>query len=229
MARIRCCERPNLTKLGDQSLMWAHSTSGGNVLLKTFLFGILLGIAAAATALMTIPAVDQQREISLVTVNRNGGNLEIFHINIPVDRVMNGTPGENSTLPPGLSWPNDDILAGVTSEIFKIRNARNTIVGVAARTVAREEDSENIDWVIHLPARGSLFINMEPQAADGGHRIGALRAGSQEFDDLSGFVTERWVADTSGEEDAPVGRIELLATYVGIADPVDVDDVESLE
>lgn len=204
--------------------MWAYSTNGGNVLLKTFFFGILLGIAAAATALITIPAVDQQREVSVVTVAPNGGNLESFHISIPMDRVMNGAPGEGSSLPPGLKWPKDDVLAGVSSELFKVRNARNTIVGVAARTVAREEDAEHIDWVIHLPARGSLFINMEPQTEDGGYRIGTLRAGSDEFDDLSGFVTERWVADTSGEEGAPAGRIELLATYVGNAEPVDVDD-----
>ena len=209
--------------------MWAHRTNGGSVLLKTFFFGILLGIAAAATALITIPAVDQKREVSVVTVAQDGANLESFHISIPMDRVMNGGPDEGTSLPSGLSWPKDDILAGISAELFKVRNARNTIVGVAARTVAREEDSEHIDWVIHLPARGSLFINMEPQAEDSGYRIGTLRAGSHEFDDLSGFVTERWVADTSGEEDAPTGRIELLATYVGNAEPVDMDDEDDVE
>jgi hypothetical protein len=198
-------------------------------LLKTFLFGTLLGIAAAATALMTIPAVDQKREVSVVTVAPNGGNLEYFHIGIPADRVMSGAPGESSSLPVGLSWPKDEILAGVSSEIFKVRNERNIIIGVAARTVATEGEADLIDWVIHLPARGSLFINMEPQIKEGGYRIGTVRAGSNEFDDLTGFVTERYVADTSGEQDAPVGRIELLATYVGNAEPVDVDDEDDME
>lgn len=194
---------------------------GGNVLLKTFLFGILLGIAAAAGALYALPAVDQHREVSLISVAPNGGNLESFHINIPMDRIMVGTAGQKSGLPAGLDWPQDAVFAGVSAELFKIRNARDVVIGVAARTVAKEEESDVIDWVLHLPARGTLFVSMEPVAQEGGHRIGQIRAGSNEFAPLRGFVAERWVADTSGEEDAPVGRIELLATYVGTAEPLE--------
>ncbi len=187
-------------------------------MLRTFWIAILLGIAAAAGALYAIPVVDQHREVSIVSVTPNGGNLESFHINIPVDRVMVGGPGRVSGLPVGMVWPDDEILVNLSAEIFKVRNARDTVIGVAARTVAKEENADVIDWVIHLPARGSLFINMEPAAVEGGYRIGRLRAGSREFEPLSGFVSERWVPDTSGEEDAPAGRIELLATYVGRAE-----------
>lgn len=190
-------------------------------MLKTFLFGILLGIAAAAGALYALPAVDQHREVSLISVAPNGGNLESFHINIPMDRIMVGTAGQKSGLPAGLDWPQDAVFAGVSAELFKIRNARDVVIGVAARTVAKEEESDVIDWVLHLPARGTLFVSMEPAAREGGHRIGQIRAGSNEFAPLQGFVAERWVADTSGEEDAPVGRIELLATYVGTAEPLE--------
>jgi len=195
--------------------------SGGTVLLKTFLIGILLGIAAAAGALYSLPVVDQHREVSLVTVAPNGGNQESFHANIPMDRIMVGTAGEKSGLPAGLEWPLDDVFAGISAELFKIRNARDVVIGVAARTVAKEEESDVIDWVLHLPARGTLFVNMAPDAQEGGHRIGRLRTGSNEFARLRGFVAERWVVDTSGEEDAPAGRIELLATYVGIAEPLE--------
>jgi hypothetical protein len=187
-------------------------------LLKTFIFGILLGIAAAAAALYLIPVVDQHREVSLVTVTPNGGNVESFHINIPMDQVMVGAANEASGYPAGLDWPDDEILANVSAEIFKVRNERDTVIGVAARTVAKEESAEIIDWVIHLPARGSLFINMEPQPQEGGHRIGQLRAGTQEFELLLGFATERWQPDTSGQKDAPAGRIELVATYVSSAE-----------
>jgi len=138
-----------------------------------------------------------------------------------MDRIMVGTAGQKSGLPAGLNWPQDDVLAGVSAELFKIRNARDVVVGVAARTVAKEEDSDVIDWILHLPARGTFFVNMAPDAEDGGHRIGRLRTGSNEFAQLRGFVAESWVADTSGEEDAPVGRIELLATYVGTAEPLE--------
>jgi hypothetical protein len=183
-------------------------------LLKTFLIGIILGIIAAAGALYAKPVVDQTREISYVSVAPNGGNRETFHINIPADRVMIGAAGQNTGLPAGLAWPDDEILAAVSTEMFKVRNERDVIIGIAARTVAVEGDSSVIDWVLHLPARGSLFINMDSTAAEGGHRIGELRTGTQEFQSMTGFVAERWVSDTSGDEDAPDGRIELLATYV---------------
>lgn len=194
---------------------------GVNVLLKTFLFGILLGIAVAAGALYALPVVDQHREVSLVTVAPNGGNLESFHINIPMDRIMVGTAGQKSGLPAGLEWPQDAVFAGVSAELFKLRNARNVVIGVASRAVAQEEETDVMEWVLHLPARGTLFVSMEPDAQEDGHRIGRLLAGSNEFAPLRGFVAERWVTDTSGEEDAPLGRIELLATYVGTAEPLE--------
>ncbi len=55
---------------------------------------------------------------------------------------------------------------------------------------------------------------MDPQAAEGGYRIGGLETGTREFKPLTGIVTERWVADTSGYEDAPAGRIELITAFV---------------
>ncbi len=71
---------------------------------------------------------------------------------------------------------------------------------------------------------------MSPAPTDDGYRVGRIRAGSHEFEWLTGHVSERWVSDTSGEEDAPDGRIELLANYVGVEQLVPVDtDVTELE
>ncbi len=181
----------------------------------------MLGLVAAAGALYAVPAVDQVREASVVLVAPNGGNFESFHANIPMDRVMVGAAGQEQPLPPGLDWPVDEVLAGVRTEVFKIRNARDAVVGVAVRTAAQREDQNVIDWVLHLPARGSMFVNMDALPQEGGHRLGEIRDGSREFAPLSGFVSERWVADTSGEEDAPIGRIELTATYVGQLERLD--------
>ncbi len=186
---------------------------------KTFLIGILLGIAAAAGALYAIPAVDQHREVSIVSVAPNGGNSESFHINIPMDRVMAGGQGQTAALPAELAWPQDTILADFGAELFKVRNARDAVVGIAARTVAKHDGAEIIDWVIHLPARGSVYVNMNPIPQEGGYRVGQIRSGTREFATLSGAVSERWVSDTSGEEDAPAGRVELAAIYVGRAEP----------
>jgi len=198
-------------------------------LLKTFLVGILLGLAVAAGALHTFPVVDQIREVSIIAVAPNGGNSEAFHINIPADRVMIGATGKDSGVPVGLIWPKDSVFQNISTEIFKIRNARNAVVGVAARTVAKEGDTDLTDWVIHLPARGSLFVNMEPQTQKGRPRIGKLRTGSREFNDLNGFVAESWVSGTSAESGAPEGRIELLANYVSTLNPAEGRAEEPLE
>lgn len=201
------------------------STSGEIVLLKTFFLGILLGIAAAAGALYAFPAVDQERESSIVTVAPNGGNIELFHINVPMDRIMIGDPGRSSSVPAGLEWPEDEMLADVRAEMFKIRNAHDSVVGVAVRAAAKNGDQDVIDWVLHLPARGSVFINMDATPHESGFRLGQIRSGSREFAPLTGFMTERWVASTSDEEDAPSGHIELMATYVGQLEPLEEEEL----
>jgi hypothetical protein len=187
---------------------------GGIVLLRTFFIGILLGLAAAAGALYGY-SVDQVREASIVKVVPNSGNREWFHINVPMDRIMVGASGQTGLLPAGLDWPADEILANIRTEMFKIRNARDTVVGVAVRAAAKYGDEDNIDWVLHLPARGSILVNLDVTPREGGYRLGEIRAGSREFAPLHGFMTERWVANTSDDEDAPSGYIELMATYVG--------------
>ena len=191
------------------------------MLFKTFIIGVLLGIGAAAGALYAIPAVDQHRELSIISVLVNGGITESFHINVPMDRIMVGAPGQPEPLPAGMAWPTDELLTNVRAELFKIRNARDTVVGIAARIVAKDAATDVIDWVLHLPARGSVFVSMSPGAMDDGYRIGVFRAGSREFAGLTGTMTERWVADTSDDEDAPGGRIELFAQYVGAAEPIE--------
>jgi hypothetical protein len=195
-------------------------------MLKTFVIGIFLGLLAAAGALYDY-SVDQVREASIIAVTPNGGNVESFHINVPVDRIMIGAPGQAGALPDGLDWPADEVLADVRAEMFKIRNARDTVIGVAVRTAAKSGDENIIDWVLHLPARGSVFVNMDVTPREGGYRLGKIRSGSREFAPLHGFMTERWVANDSGDEEAPAGHIELVATYVGESAPaVDEGPVE---
>ena len=185
-------------------------------MLKTFIVGIVLGLAGAAAGLYWYPVVDQHREASIVSVAANGGNVESFHVNVPMDRIMVGAAGRNEPLPVGMEWPDEALLQDVRVELFKIRNERDTVVGVAARTAAKDDSTDLIDWVLHLPARGSVFVNMRPEPLPGGFREGELRVGSREFGNLSGAMTERWVPDSSGEEGAPTGRIELQTVFVGI-------------
>ena len=184
---------------------------------KTFIAGILLGVAGAAAALYFIPVIDQAREQSLIVVQPNGGNTETFHINIPTDRIMVGAPGQAESLPAGLEWPDDPQFAATRAEVFKIRNGKEAVVGVASRIAASDEISgQIIEWLLHLPARGSAYVAMEPEPTEDGFRVGSLVTGSREFEPLVGRVTERWVESTSDYDDDLQGRIEIITAFVGL-------------
>ena len=79
---------------------------------------------------------------------------------------------------------------------------------------------------MHLPARGSAYIRMEAAAREGGFRLGDLATGTREFAPLTGRVTERWIADTTGLEDAPAGKIEIITAFVSKDFEGDYADVE---
>jgi hypothetical protein len=194
-------------------------------LVKTFIAGIILGIAAGGAALYFIPVVDQYRERSMISVAPNGGNRETFHINIPMDRIMVGAADQPSPLPVGLEWPEVAQFGGLRVELFKVRNGKDAVIGVASRMAASSgATGDTIEWVLHMPARGSIYVTMRPEAVDGGYRLGEVRSGTREFDTLLGALTERWIADASGSDDAPAGRIELQTSLVAQYDGSDDDD-----
>lgn len=200
---------------------------------KTFIAGLLLGVAGAAAALYYVPVVDQYREESLVVLHPNHGTTESFRVNVPTDRIMIGAAAQETPLPPGLEWPEDVQFAGLRAELFKLRDGRDAVVGVASRFGAIDARADQvIEWVLHLPARGSVYVKMDPQPREGGYRIGSLHAGTREFGKLRGQVTERWVADTSGFEESPSGRIELITAFVSTefvepeAEPVETAEDE---
>lgn len=193
-------------------------------MIKTYITGIVIGIAGAFAAIGFMPAVDLDREVSMISVAPNGVNSESFHVNIPGDRIMLGAQAQANLLPEGLRWPEDPVFAGVRAELFKVRNARDAVIGVGSRVVVRNEKLGNvIEWVVHLPARGSLYVRLEPEN-QGGRRTGRLYAGTREFEGLAGGMSERWVAVESGGDPASQGRIEMVATYVATARPEPVGD-----
>lgn len=182
---------------------------------RTFIAGIILGLAAAGAALHFYPAVNQFREQSLIVVNPNQGNTESFHVNVPTDRILIGAPGQQYPVPEGLDWPEDPQFAGLRAELFKIRNGREAVVGIASRIAASHEETGNmIEWVLHLPARGSAYITMTTQPDSDGRRVGRLLSGTREFATLQGAVSESWAADKAMSDHGQTGRIELITAFV---------------
>jgi hypothetical protein len=191
-------------------------------LFKTFNLGIVLGIALAASIAYFYPVVDQHREKSLIAVHANGGNSESFHIRLPEDRIMAGVSGRQTSTPPGLEWPELDFLQNIEAELFKIRNENGVVVGTASRMSGNSEQYGSfVEWALHLPARGTMYVSMDPNPSPDGYREGTLRVGTREFQTLNGVVLERFIRDDIGPDSDGVGRIELAAALVGPA--VDIE------
>ncbi len=191
-------------------------------MLKIFNLGIVLGIAAAAALVYLYPVVDQHREPSLITVQTNGGNLESFHIRVPGDRIMVGVTGSPESTPSALEWPEHDFLANMQTELFKVRNEKGVVIGAASRmSGSPEQHGSFVEWVVHLPARGSMFMTMAANPSADGYRTGELRAGTREFLTLTGTVIERFVNEVDDSDSDNVGRIELVTAPVGSADELE--------
>lgn len=183
---------------------------------KTYIFGIVLGAALTVAGVIFVPVVDQARENSVVVVATNGGSSETFQINIPTDRIVVGAAGDAARLPPDLVWP--DELSSTSAEMYKLRNVHNAVIGVASRVVVSDgAQGDVVEWVLHMPARGSLFVGMDVNSVVEGVRSGTLHRGTREFAQISGALSERWVASDS-EDDLNRGRIELKSRFTRVAD-----------
>jgi hypothetical protein len=183
---------------------------------KSFIIGIFSGIALVACLLYFVPAVDQHREASLVSVQPNGGNTESFHVNLPDDRIVAGGAGRE-VIPANLEWPAMAALGDAQAEVFKIRNRNDVVVGVASRISGTGTATGNVvEWTLHLPARGTLYANLQPLPDAAGNRSGRLRAGTREFASMTGSFNERLQVAADGQEDnsGSGNRIELVTALV---------------
>ena len=141
-------------------------------MIKTFLLGLILGAAGAASLVYFVQVIDLHREPSLISVRPNGGNSETFYINLPQDRIFAGkrSDDKSSVSPPRLQWPAEKGLNGAASEVFKLRNSDDVVIGIAARlSNSRESSGAFIQWMLHLPARGSMFLRMQLNPSEDGH------------------------------------------------------------
>ena len=187
-----------------------------NRLFKILIFGIFLGFAGAGALTYTVPAVDLHREASLISVRTNGGNAETYRIDLPRDRILVGLPAQDAALPAGLEWPGEEVFGDLQAEMFKVRDRNDVVIGVASRLASTSEKTGPfIEWAVHLPARGTVYLQMDLAPSDEGHRNGVLMAGTRDFEILSGTVIEQFITDLDSEEFNVDGRIELITAFVG--------------
>ena len=204
----------------DEASFYNANSNMGPLVVKSFVIGILSGFALIGGLLYFVPAVDQHREASLITVQANGGNTESFHANLPDDRILFGGAGEE-LVPANLDWPGVAALGDVQAELFKIRNRNDVVVGVGSRISGTGSATGHVvEWTLHLPARGTLYANLQPLPDEAGGRSGRLRAGTREFASMTGSFSERIEIPDGGQgNDAEsAGRIELLTALVRVAE-----------
>jgi hypothetical protein len=185
-------------------------------LFKTFYFGIALGLLGAFALTYSVPVVDLHREPSLISVRPNGGNAETYRVDLPRDRILVGLAGVDNALPAGLDWPAEAVFGDLQTEMFKVRDRNDVVIGVASRLAsASEETGAFIEWTVHLPARGTVYLQMDVAPSAEGHRNGRLMAGTRDFETLSGTVIEQYITDFEDEDLNVDGRIELITAFVG--------------
>lgn len=185
-------------------------------MIKTFLVGIVLGLAASIAGAYYLPVVDQARERSIIRVQPNGGNAEAFHINIPMDQIASGAAGQATPLPPGMAWP--EALADSSVSLYKLRNSNDVVIGVASRTAVRDDAfGSAVEWVLHLPARGSLYATMPASGSSVDGRSGRILSGTREFARIGGELTESYTRLGDGD-DLRRGRIDLVTASIAAGD-----------
>ncbi len=184
-------------------------------LFRTFVSGIILGLVGTGALIYFAPAVDLHRQTSLISVQPNGGNVETFRINLPRDRILVGLSGADDSIPAGLAWPGEEEFGNFQAEMFKLRDRNDVVIGVASRLAsAAEGPGSFIEWTLHFPARGTMYVQMDLDPSVEGYRNGVLLTGTRDFESLSGSVREQFVADVEDDDYDTQGRIELVTALV---------------
>lgn len=174
-----------------------------------------MGVLGTAALAWKVPVVDVHRERSYISVQTNGENRESYRINLPEDRILVGLPEAGSSIPAGLKWPGRKYLGDMQTELFKIRDRENIVIGVGSRLASSSETTGPfIEWALHFPARGTLYVELEITPSADGFRSGTIQSGTREFADLDGAVREKFVS--ADEKDGQnQGHIEIEAIFVG--------------
>jgi hypothetical protein len=203
-----------------------------------FWLGLLIGFCGIVAAALFVPLVAHPRLASQTTVVANGGRAEQLVIRLPVDRVatagatdvgLRGMAANFTVLPASLTA--DSTLV----EHFKVRDAANNVIGIAARHWSAGVNGGTA-WSVLVPSRGALLLTADAEArgaVDAALRAagyvagktwtgevkvnltpkasgsGIVAAGSDEFDGQEGTYVETWTITGVDENGSLRGTIEL--------------------
>ncbi len=178
---------------------------------KLLLIGFLLGIATAIGLTGFVAPINHKYEASLTRVAENSGRIETFVIDLPQDRLLSlsGDIVARESVPKELAMPEGLRLAASRVEVFRLRDANHTVIGLASRM--SDEAAQAVDWTLYMPARGALFLTADEQrdpfAALDIETAGSVVGGSESMQQQYGRYAERWVVGSQTEDGGR--RIEI--------------------
>lgn len=160
----------------------------------SFFIGIIAGIGTTLWLAFSAPFVAQDRVRSETRVRTNGGRLESFSVRL-ADDVVATLPGslnvDTPVAPAEARWLAELAPFAGVANVYRLRNESGTVIGLASRVrgVVTEDD---VEWVLHVPARGTLMLRgVSVDIAD----LGEISGGMREFAALAG----NWEAQLDGE------------------------------
>jgi hypothetical protein len=201
-----------------------------------FGFAIVLGFGGTLAAAHFVPWLSHARLPSHTSVVANGGRSEQFLIRLPADRIAAtdaAAGGLRSLTGHGaMVLPAKFVTEPLLVEHFKVRDADDNVVGVAARHWSDNGSGATTTWSLLIPSRGAMIFSapgeqrgaLESALKAGGQtpgkpwdgvvtvamtppNEGLIAAGTGEFAGLSGNYTESWTVagvDEAGQVDATV-------------------------
>jgi hypothetical protein len=131
-------------------------------LTRIFYASVLAGALLVVVLAGIFPLPQHERYRSSIAVIADGGREETFIIEWPQDRVA--LPQAAGLKRAGAAMVLVDERGEIASaELFRLRDAAGNVVGVASRSVSRRhEDSgsmrQGTDWMLLLPARGTMYL-----------------------------------------------------------------------
>ena len=160
----------------------------------SIIIGFFAGIIGVLVLAWTAPFLPHDRVRSQTDVQTNGGRLERFHVDVPGD-VLSLLPAGGVTdvaaMPVDARWYPDLAPFSGEAATYRLRDDRGTVIGVASR-VRGVADPADVQWVLHIPARGTLALT---GASVGNTELGSMAEGDGEFAGLTG----EWQATRDAE------------------------------